>query len=564
MRGRLHPIAVLVVIASSAVADAADGPVADHFGIPQVKYVNEQIEAAWRDAGLQPSAPAADGEWCRRVHLDLIGRIPSVGELREYLGDKSPTKRADLVARLLGDEFVDEYARHWTDVWTTVLIGRDVTNERVNRSGMRQYLRRAFSKNIPYDRFMEELVTASGANANRRDVDGFNGATNFLSGKMEEMGVENGVQATAKTAQIFLGLQVQCTQCHNHPFNKGKQNQFWELNAFFRQTRALRKRGGTDDVQWVELIDEDFAGEGGHPDEAELYYELRNGLMKVAYPVFVDGTEISRSGYLPATMEDGTPYGVHRRRELAQLIKASPFFSRAVVNRMWGHFFGFGFTKPIDDLGEHNPPSQPELLEGLAERFREQSFDLKELARWLVLSRPYALSSRATAGNSRDDPALGEKPKFTHFYLRQMHAEELYESLLTATEADRTARGEEAARKKDAWLSQFVITFGTDEGDDATTFNGSIPQVLMMFNGDMIKSATSTGKGGFLDTVASSGMKNESKIEALYLAALARKPSRSELSVANRMVAARKGDVIGALQDVWWAVLNSNEFIIQH
>jgi hypothetical protein len=131
---------------------------------------------------------------------------------------------------------------------------------------MRQYLRRAFSKNIPYERFMEELVTATGANSNRKDVDGFNGATNFLSGKMEEMGVENGVQATAKTAQIFLGLQVQCTQCHNHPFNKGKQNQFWEMNAFFRQTTALRRRGGTDDVQWVELVDEDFAGEGGNPE----------------------------------------------------------------------------------------------------------------------------------------------------------------------------------------------------------------------------------------------------------------------------------------------------------
>ena len=543
---------------------AADEPQAEHYGIRQVKEINEQIAAAWSDAGIPPSADATDGEWCRRAHLDLIGRVPSLDELRAFLADKSPTKKADLVSRLLGDDYVDEYARHWTDVWTTVLIGRDLANERVNRSGMRQYLRRAMSKNTPYDRFMEELVTATGANANRKDVDGFNGATNFLSGKMEEMGVENGVQATAKTAQVFLGLQVQCTQCHNHPFNKGKQNQFWEMNAFFRQTRALRKRGGTDDVQWVELVDEDFAGEGGNPEEAELYYELRNGLMKVAYPVFIDGTEISKSGYLPAAMDDGTSYGVHRRKELAKLIKVSPYFTKAIVNRMWGHFLGYGFTKPVDDLGEHNAPSHPELLELLAERFREQSFDLKELARWIVLSKPYALSSRTTAANVRDDPALGEKPKFTHFYLRQMQAEELYESLLTATEADQAARGEEAAKKKDAWLSQFVIAFGTDEGDDSTTFNGSIPQVLMMFNGDMIKSATNVGKGGFLDKVASASISNGAKIETLYMAALARKPSSSELSVANRMVAARKGDVVGALQDVWWAVLNSNEFIIKH
>lgn len=560
---RLVAFGCLALVAGSPVA-AEEARPAEHYGIRQVKEINEKIAAAWADAGLQPSPEATDGEWCRRVHLDLIGRIPSLGELRAFLADKSPTKKADLVARLLGDDYVDEYARHWTDVWTTVLIGRDLANERVNRPGMRQYLRRAFSKNIPYDRFMEELVTATGANANRRDVDGFNGATNFLSGKMEEMGVENGVQATAKTAQVFLGLQVQCTQCHNHPFNKGKQNQFWELNAFFRQTRALRKRGGTDDVQWVELVDEDFAGEGGHPEEAELYYELRNGLMKVAYPVFIDGTEISKSGFLPGQMEDGTSYGAHRRRELATLIKSSPWFAKAIASRMWGHFLGYGFTKPVDDLGEHNPPSHPELLDALAEMIRGQSFDLKELARWIVLSEPYALSSRTTAANGRDDPSLGEKPKFTHFYLRQMHAEELYESLLTATEADQAARGEEAAKKKDTWLSQFVIAFGTDEGDDATTFNGSIPQVLMMFNGDLVKSATSTGKGGFLDKVASGSMSNAAKIETLYLAALARKPSQAELAVANRMVAARKGDVIGALQDVWWAVLNSNEFIIKH
>jgi Tfp pilus assembly protein PilV len=204
------------------------------------------------------------------------------------------------------------------------------------------------------------------------------------------------------------------------------------------------------------------------------------------------------------------------------------------------------------------------LLDGLASRFREQSFDLKELVRWIVLSRPYALSSRTLAANAKDDPALGEKPKFSHFYLRQMQAEQLYESLLTATQADKAQRAEEAAKKKDQWLSQFVIAFGTDEGDDATTFNGSIPQVLMMFNGDLIKQATSTGKGGFLDTVAAGGASAKAKIDALYLAALARKPSAKEVAAANAILNARRGDVVGSLQDVWWAVLNSNEFIINH
>jgi len=557
---RLTWAAMLTVVAWAATAPLAWCAGDESFGIPQVKFINEQVSAGWADAELEPSAAATDGEWCRRVHLDVIGRIPTLDELQAFVGDSSPTKKADLVARLLGDDAVDEYARNWTDIWTTVLIGRDVENDNVSRPGMRQWLRRAFSKNVPYDRFMEELVTAAGSNTNKEGIDNFNGATNFLSGKMEE----GGVQATAKTAQIFLGVQVQCTQCHNHPFNKGKQNQFWEMNAFFRQARTLRRFEQTMDIQSIELVDEDFAGEGGDPQAAEIYYELRNGLKKVAYPVFVDGTEISQSGYLPGKSENGEAYGTNRRQELARLIKASPFMPKAIVNRMWAHFLGYGFTKPVDDLGDHNPPSHPELLDGLAEQFREQSFDLKELIRWIVLSKPYGLSSRVSAKNAKDDPTLGEKPKFSHFYLRQMRAEDLYESLLTATAADQSRAGEAAAKKKDEWLGQFIIAFGTDEGDDATTFNGSITQVLMMFNGDLVKVATSTGKGGFLDRVATAGGKNSAKIDALYLAALARKPSAKEVAAANKLIVDRKGDAIGALQDIWWAVLNSNEFIVNH
>jgi len=559
-RVRLKWAAMLTVVAWAATAPLAWCAGDESFGIPQVKFINEQVSAGWADAELEPSAAATDGEWCRRVHLDVIGRIPTLDELQAFVGDSSPTKKADLVARLLGDDAVDEYARNWTDIWTTVLIGRDVENDNVSRPGMRQWLRRAFSKNVPYDRFMEELVTAAGSNTNKEGIDNFNGATNFLSGKMEE----GGVQATAKTAQIFLGVQVQCTQCHNHPFNKGKQNQFWEMNAFFRQARTLRRFEQTMDIQSIELVDEDFAGEGGDPQAAEIYYELRNGLKKVAYPVFVDGTEISQSGYLPGKSENGEAYGTNRRQELARLIKASPFMPKAIVNRMWAHFLGYGFTKPVDDLGDHNPPSHPELLDGLAEQFREQSFDLKELIRWIVLSKPYGLSSRVSAKNAKDDPTLGEKPRFSHFYLRQMRAEDLYESLLTATAADQSRAGEAAAKKKDVWLGQFIIAFGTDEGDDATTFNGSITQVLMMFNGDLVKVATSTGKGGFLDRVATAGGKNSAKIDALYLAALARKPSAKEVAAANKLIVDRKGDAIGALQDIWWAVLNSNEFIVNH
>jgi hypothetical protein len=361
---------------------------------------------------------------------------------------------------------------------------------------------------------------------------------------------------------------VQCTQCHNHPFNDWKQNQFWEMNAFFRQTKVIKTMAKKKKVEDAKLVDTDFRGEGGDPHSAELYYEQRNGIMRVAYPVFVplpgasEGQEISRSGYIK---------DVNRRDELAKMIVASPYLSRAIVNRIWGHFMGYGFTKPVDDMGPHNPPTNPELLDRLATDFAvhhydTDGYDLKQLMRWIVLSEPYGLSSRIIPGNRTDDPMLGEKPQFSHFYLRQMSAEELYESLLTATSADKTrGSSEEQEKAKQEWLKQFVINFGTDDGGETTTFNGTIPQTLMMFNGSLMKGATAAEKGSVLDLVANNSRYSPTdKINYLYLAGLSRKPNRTELELANALLAARKGSTVAALQDVWWAVLNSNEFIINH
>jgi hypothetical protein len=527
------------------------------YGLPQVRRINEEIRQVWVDHHLAPSPLATEGEWCRRVYLDVLGRIPSVQELREYLALREPDKKAKLVSRLLdSDEYTEDYARNWTTIWTTLLIGRNGGLERrslISREGMQKYLRDSFARNKPYDKMVFELVTATGSTMpGQKD---FNGATNFLIMKLED----NAAQATAMTAKLFLGLQIQCTQCHNHPFNEWKQQKFWEFNAFFRQTRAIREQmPGGREVTNARLVNQDFAGEGssGSASEAIIYYELRNGLLQSAFPVFVDGTAISRSGYLSEC---------DRRTELGKLIVQSPYMDKAIVNRMWQHFLGYGFTKPVDDLGPHNSPSHPVLLDYLGEQFRQHSFNLKELIRWIVLSEPYALSSRITPQNRADDPLLGEVPKFSHFYLRQMRAEELYESLLVATQAHKS-RGsyEEQERQKDQWLQQFVLAFGTDEGDETTTFNGTIPQALMMMNGDLVKKAIQTEPGTFLHTLATGPLKPQEKVQYLFEAAVARRPTSAELALANQLLVARKGDVAGALADMFWAVLNSNEFILQH
>lgn len=523
---------------------------------PQVKEINKWVRMTWTDYEIRPSKPATDGEWCRRLFLDVIGRTPTVKELDEFVSSKSKTKRRDLVRSLLyGPEYTEDYARNWTTIWTNILIGRSGGTERntmISRDGMQKYLRDTFARNKPYDEMVSELVTATGSTS--PGAEDFNGATNFLVMKVNE---EKATLATAATAKTFLGLQVQCTQCHDHPFNEWKQAKFWQMNAFFRQARAQRM-GQRNAGMGGRLVDTDFRGEDQQgAKEASIYYELRNAELEVAFPTFVTGEEASsRSGVVDE---------VNRREELAKMMLESEFLERTIANRYWAHFLGYGFTKPIDDLGPHNPASHPELLDYLGGQVRENSFNLKELITWIVMSDPYSLSSKMNETNKIDDPLLGELPKFSHFYLRGMRAEELYESLVAATRAAQQSGSYEAQeRDKARWLGQFVTAFGNDEGEETTTFNGTIPQALMMFNGDLIRKATNKDKGGLLWQVANSKMENRERIDYLFRAALARNATDKEYEAAGQLLLYNKGDGMAAVQDIWWAVLNSNEFIINH
>ncbi len=568
------PVAALCVstLAMSATSDAADKPAkttlaaassakssgsSSSNSLPQVDFINTQIRQGWASKEMGPSPAATDGEWCRRVYLDVIGRLPTVEELNRFVADRSGDRKRKLIDELLGDDYVDEYARNWSTLWSNILIGRSGGTERrtlINRDGMHQALRNAFQRNMTYDKLVYELVSAKGCG--KPGEPGYNGFVNFMVGNL----ADNGIEATARTAQIFLGLQIRCTQCHNHPFNEWKQNQFWEMNAFFRQTKEKRRGEmmDRDAPANVELYNKDFDGEDHRPKEAVLFYELRNGLEKAAYPVFVDGTKLST--------DSGLVSDVDRRTELAKLIIKSDYMPTELTNRMWAHFFGYGFTKPFDDIGPHNAPTHPELLTGLANEFRKASFDLKSLIRWITLSDAYGLSSQFASKNKMDDPSLGERPMFTHFYMRQMQCEELYQSLLTATEAQKaTGSFEEQEKKKGEWMKQFTTAFGTDDGAESTTFNGTIPQVLMMMNGDLTKSAVDKEKGGFLHNVATNPkLSNAGRIKYLFESGLARNPTPQEIERANELLEKRRGDAIGVLQDVWWAILNSNEFILNH
>ncbi len=544
-------VALALAIAATSVTPALAQRKAK-VNIPQVLEINKQLSEQWEAYGLKPSPVEEDGKWCRRVYLDIIGRTPSLSELQSFIKDRDAGKKEKLVDKLLSaPQYTGEYASHWATVWSNILIGQSGGNDRrsmIDRSGMAKYLRDSFASNKTYDRMVYELVTATGST--KPGTEGFNGATNFLIDKVNN---EDATLATSATSRIFLGLQVQCTQCHNHPFNQWKQQKFWEFNAFFRQSRALRRFvPGSRDIDYAELVDQDFAGEGGRAAEAEIYYEERNGLTRVAYPVFVDGNEIQRSGYVS---------DVNRRHELGRFIVESEFLDKMIVNRMWSHFMGYAFTKPMDDLGPHTIPSHPLLLDYLAGEVRKNSYDLKSLMKWIALSDAYQLSSKIIDENAADDPTVGETPQFTHFYLRQMTAEQLYQSLVLLGGA---ARGslEKQQQDRDRWLSQFVVAFGTDEGDESTTFNGSIPQALMLFNGDLVKRSISTDQGSFLAELSGSGLGFADQIHTLFQAGLARRATQRELRLAAQLLKAKSGKVDEVMADLWWAILNTNEFIL--
>ncbi|MFN9292582.1 MAG: DUF1549 and DUF1553 domain-containing protein [Planctomyces sp.] len=523
-----------VVAGRPAAAAGAD--------VSRGEFIDQQIRQGWTDNEIEASPLASDEEWVRRVYLDLVGRIPTLTEAREFLADKNARKRAMLVDALLENE---DYVRNFTTIWANNSIGRGAP-QRVSRTGMEKFYREAFAKNRPWNEIVVDILTASGHYEE-------NGAVNYILAQMQMP--DDAVQLTAMTTRLFLGLQVQCTQCHNHPFNKWQQDQFWEFNSFFRQVdkrdhRKLDPKTGQQVDDYSEVVWKEFTG--------PVYYEKRSGMMQVAFPRF-QGHEVDPG------------VGVDRRSELAKLITEPAGdepaqLAQAMVNRTWSHFFGYGFTRPVDDMGPHNPASHPELLKRLSREFVAANYDVKQLIRWIVSSEAYQLSSQYGEKNRIDDPAAGEMPLFSHMYLKSMQAEQLYDSLIVASNAHQSGNGSWSAQEEQRrrWMQQFVVAFDNDENDESTTFNGTIPQALMMMNSELIDKACSVERGSFLFEQMSSPGAETQKINDLYMAALTRRPTRAEMTKMQKALARYGAAKLNGYQDMFWALLNSNEFIFIH
>ncbi len=506
------------------------------------EFIDQQITQAWVDNNVRPSTSADEEEWVRRVYLDIAGRIPSLQETTAWLDDDTSRRRTILIDSLLE---TTDYVRNFTTIWTNECIGRGISR-RVSRSGMEKFFRDVFAKNRPWNDVVRDLITAEGHFEE-------NGAVNYILAQTQMN--DDAVQLTARTTRLFLGQQVQCTQCHNHPFNDWKQSQFWQFNSFFRQVRRIdRRRQDPSSGRPVDDYSEIVLG----PFNGPVYFETRNGLMHVAFPE-LQGRKVD-------------PDDSDRRAKLGRMLVEpvdgeTPQIARAFVNRMWAHFFGYGFTRPVDDMGPHNPASHPDLLNRLSADFVAAGYDVKELIRWIARSQAYSLTSRMEEYNEIDNPSAGEMPLFSHAYVKSMQAEQLYDSLIVATNAHQSGNDpwDTQEQQRQRWMQQFIVAFDNDENDETTTFNGTIPQALMLMNSELTDKAVSVEAGSFLHQVLSQSGSDRKKLQQLYLAALSRRPTRNEISRLQRQFQSYGRDGrVAAFQDLFWALLNSNEFILVH
>lgn len=466
------------------------------------------FDKVWSASSITPAAPADDATFLRRITLDLTGTIPSSVDVRAFLADKRLDKRLRVVEALLANP---RRARHMAAVWRDVLLPRDA-NERLSEA-FEAWLQSKFQQNASYDTIASDIILARGAA-------GQSGAAVFFAAhqtKPEEV--------AASVSRGFLGVEVRCAQCHDHPMTKWKQDDFWGFAAFFAKVM-----GPTAAAPNVRLDD--------RPDGEVLHPKTR----AVVLPRFLDGRDVRESTAEP------------RRAVLARWVTATdnPFFARAAVNRAWWILFGRGIAHPVDDLGPHNPGTFPELLDRLAADFTAHGYDLSRTFRVVAATKAYQLSSTVP----RDVDAL--ETSYAVMPARSLSARQVYDSLLQAAGNRDTLEGAspqvQAARQ--AFLKKFDVPVR-----QATEFQGGIPQALSLLNGPLVARMTDPATGDLLAALDDSPFLNdEQRVETLFLTTLSRFPREDERARTRKLLAERPNARAQALGDILWALLNSSEF----
>jgi hypothetical protein len=494
-----------------------------------VSFVNAELNKSWKEAGVKPTPAVSDAEWCERLFVRVLGRAPTADEQKSLAGDKSASRREKLVDKLLTQSsYADELSAHWSEVLTNVFLGKNGGRggSLASRDDLQKYFAAALHEGKAYDVMAQELLTASGA-ANE-GADDYNPAVNFLLD-----GIDRDAKApTARVARVLLGHHLQCAQCHDSEAQGWKQQQFWALNAALRQLRASRQDGHARLVP----------SEPGVLGSAAVAYQTPEGITKTTGPRFIDGTEISATD------------GVDPRQQLAELIVESNDFAKAAVNRVWAQLFDYGFARPVDDFGPQSTIVAPAVLDRLATEFAAHDFDLRRVIRWAVLSEPFRRSSQVTDLASKDMPEEGELALFSRFYNRPAQGPRVLGALVEAgrIRAKGGSRSEVEQARVD-WLIQAnrAPTKGSKKADTA----------VMVGSADLQHKSVSGDPTGLVKKLAASEMPLEKRIEHLFLAALARQPSQREQQAALQLVRTG-GNPATALEDLWWALQNSSECVL--
>lgn len=487
-------------------------------------YIDELTYAKLKQLQFVPAPRCSDEEFLRRVHLDVIGVLPTVEETNKFLADQSPEKRRVLIDQLLNRP---EYAKFWALKWGDLLR---MTSTSVGGEGVHKYHRwvqRAIEDNMPYDKFAKELITSAGSTL-------ANPPANFYRTTTDAN------DCVETISQVFLGSRLQCAKCHNHPFERWTQDNYYGMAAFFNRIQK-KKTARTDElVVWTAK-----AGEVTQPRTGKQ--------MKPWLPL---------SGDLdPAGDKD-------RREAFATWLttKENPFFGRVEVNRMWAQLFGRGLVDPIDDFRDSNPASNAGLLDALSKDFGEHGFDRKYLLRTILNSATYQASFRTTEFN-QTDAKYG-----SHYQPRLLGAEQLLDAICAVTDIPETfgslPPGTKATQipAPDLAKNEFLKTFGQPERQTVCacerTNESNLGMAIQFFNGPLIYDKLRNENNRFRKALKAN--KPDAEIIAeLYMAAVCRQPTPAELEASLKHIAA-KGDKVVALEDICWAILNTNEFLFQH
>jgi hypothetical protein len=479
--------------------------------------IDRQLAARWTAERVKPADRADDAEFMRRVYLDLAGKIPPVSEVREFLADRSADKRQRLVEKLLDSS---SYVNHFTNVWQARLVPENnASGFGGPRPDLEAWLRRQLLDNAPYDQMVRDILTSgAGVQAAAGGSDPTPAAFYQVNGNQPE-------NLAASASKLFLGIKLECAQCHDHKFTDLTREQFWGMAAFFTTAQPQGANAGRQIV-------------------------IPN-TPKVVQARFLDGTE-------PSWHE-----GEDARVVLANWVASAdnPYFARAGANWLWDHFFGVGLVHPYDDMIPEHAPSHPELLDELADQFTRNNFDMKYLIRAITASRAYNLSSMAPAGSARQAPQL-----FARMGVRGLTADQLFASLAEATGYRDSLRQGQLAGFGVSSRAEFLAKF-SNASDNPTEVQTSILQALAIMNGRFMDDVTSLERSEMLAAVTDGPFKDPAqRIEALYLAALSRPPRPAESARLVRYVTSGSPthDPKKALGDVFWALLNSGEFVTNH